>query len=126
MMKLVLLLRHAKSDRTLPTPCDRARPLAARGRRAATLIGAHMRDQGWQPALVLCSPARRAVETLKLLGLDAGKPVTIEDGLYGADAEDLVVRLRRIEDRFASVLVVGHNPALQGLRSLWPRLAIQG
>src|SRR5687768_4960118 len=64
-MKHLYLLRHAKSSwkqRGLP---DHDRPLAGRGRHAATAIADHMRDQGIEPELVLCSTARRARETLE-------------------------------------------------------------
>jgi phosphohistidine phosphatase len=63
-MKRLYLLRHAKSswkDTSLP---DHDRPLAGRGRRAAKAIARHMREQGIEPDLVLCSSARRARETL--------------------------------------------------------------
>jgi phosphohistidine phosphatase len=64
-MKRLYLLRHAKSswkDASLP---DHDRPLAGRGRRAAKAIARHLRDQGIEPELVLCSSARRARETFE-------------------------------------------------------------
>jgi phosphohistidine phosphatase len=109
------LLRHAKSSWDEPALADRDRPLAARGRDAANRIGHHLRSEQITPALVLCSSARRTRETLDRLHLDA--PVEIEDGLYGASADELLARLRRLSDDVETVLLIGHNPAIQDLAS---------
>jgi phosphohistidine phosphatase len=63
-MKRLYLLRHAKSSWDDPTLADRDRPLAPRGRRAARVIAEHLRREGIAPELVLCSPSRRAGQTL--------------------------------------------------------------
>ena len=63
-MKILYLLRHAKSSWDHPGLDDRDRPLAPRGLQAATAIGHHFaRFDAW-PDRVLCSPARRSVDTL--------------------------------------------------------------
>jgi phosphohistidine phosphatase len=74
----------------------------------------HVRRKGIRPQLVLCSSARRARETLDGVGLEAGE-VRIEDELYGASAPELLRRLREVPDTVESVLLVGHNPAMQEL-----------
>jgi phosphohistidine phosphatase len=106
----VLLLRHAKSSWDDPALSDHDRPLAPRGRRAAGLIGSHLRDQDLAIALVLCSSARRTRETLELV--EPGGEVRIEDELYGASADQLLDRLRRVPEQAGAVLLVGHNPAI--------------
>jgi phosphohistidine phosphatase len=63
---------------------------------------------------VLCSPARRAIETAELAGLDAG----IDEQLYLAGAATLLERLRSVDDAIRSVLVVGHNPGLEDLATV--------
>jgi len=111
------LLRHAKSSWDDPALADRERPLAPRGERAATLVGTHLAREGVRPDLVLCSPARRAVETLERLRA-AGAPLPaaeLEEGLYGATAGELAERLRRLPAELASALLVGHNPGLHDL-----------
>src|SRR5205085_10025020 len=72
---------------------------------------------------VLCSPATRTRQTLELVrpGLKAGVEVLIEDGLYGASADQLLERVRRLPDRVGSALVIGHNPGLQELAVLLAR-----
>ena len=115
-MKRLFLLRHAKSSWDDPGLDDHDRPLAARGRRASALIAEHLRREQIEPALVLCSSARRTRETLERVTpqLDPAE-VRIERGLYGASSEDLLQRLRRVPDEVESVMLVGHQPAIQEL-----------
>jgi len=116
-VRALYLLRHAKSSWDDPAVRDHDRPLAPRGRRAAARVAAYLRDVGIRPAIVLCSSARRAVETLEpiLQAFDGGLDVRTERALYGADAGELLARVRRVPADTVSVLVVGHNPGLQDL-----------
>ena len=116
-MKRLYLLRHAKSSWDDPTLADHDRPLAPRGRRAAKLIAKHLRRERIAPALVLCSSAQRARETLEGLAPALGDEVSVhvERELYGASDGDLLERLRAIPEAAPSVLLIGHNPAIQAL-----------
>ena len=109
--KRLLLLRHAKSSWDDPSLADHDRPLAPRGRKAAERIGAHLRRERIPVALVLCSSARRARETLDLVA----PPGEIEFApeLYGATAAELVERLRRVPDDVDVVMLIGHEPAIR-------------
>ena len=115
-MKVIHLLRHAKSSWEDPSQRDAERPLAPRGRRAARAMARHLGHEGIGPALILCSPAQRTRETLALIA-DAlpDVPVQVEEELYGADEEQLLARLRSLPPTVPSVLVVGHNPGLHEL-----------
>lgn len=77
----------------------------------------HLRAAAVAPDLVLCSPARRAVQTWE--GVAPGVPpdtaVEIDEAIYHADADELFARLRDVRSRIRSVLLVGHNPGLQDL-----------
>jgi phosphohistidine phosphatase len=118
-MRTLYLLRHAKSSWDDPGLPDHERPLAPRGIRDAKRVGKHMRKSGIAPELVLCSSARRTRETLDLLGPAAGAAqIEVEDGLYGASAEQLLARLRELPDGVESTLLIGHNPAMQELTLL--------
>ena len=116
MMKRLYLLRHAKSSWKDPSLSDRDRPLAGRGRRAAKAMARHLRERSIDPDLVLCSPARRARETLERIEITLGRgAVQVEPRLYESGADGLLDVLRELPDRVESVLLIGHNPSLQDL-----------
>jgi phosphohistidine phosphatase len=115
-MKRLYLLRHAKSSWKDTSLTDRDRPLAPRGRRAAKAIARHLREQGIEPELVLCSTALRTRETLDRIEPALGTPaIRVEGELYGASADALLERLRSVPDAVGSVMLIGHNPGLQEL-----------
>jgi phosphohistidine phosphatase len=109
----LLLLRHAKSDWGDASLRDHDRPLAGRGRKAASRMGAHLRAEDLRPDLVLCSSARRTRETCERLGLEA--ETSVEDGLYGAAADDLLARIRAVPEPVGDVLLIAHNPGVHDL-----------
>jgi phosphohistidine phosphatase len=116
-MKRLYLLRHAKSDWADPDRVDADRPLSPRGRRAAPTLGRYMRREGLIPALVLASTARRTEETWDLLSetLKGDIPVETSHKLYLASPARLLKTIRGVDDRIASVVIVGHNPGIQAL-----------
>lgn len=76
----------------------------------------YLLGEGIRPEVVLCSAARRAIETLEAIRPAIGDAsVQTEDALYAADEDHLLSRLRDLPDDVASVLVIGHNPGLQDL-----------
>jgi len=111
----LVLFRHAKS--AWPDVPDHERPLASRGIRAAPVMGRWLRDAGLVPDLVLCSTARRARETWQFAqaALAATPPVSYEDRIYGDDATGLLALIREVPPATGTVLLIGHNPAIEDL-----------
>lgn len=116
-MRTLQLLRHAKSSWDDPAGDDHERALAPRGERAATLVGVHLAQEGTVPELVLCSTARRAVETWERAAaqLPRRPRIELDQGLYLASPTQILARVRRVDDTVRRVLVVGHNPGFQSL-----------
>ena len=119
-MRRLMLLRHAKSDRSSPGALDRDRPLEARGEAAAPRVGAYMARHGLVPDRVICSPARRTRDTWNLLATAFSRrpAVTVEDRVYDATAATLLDVLRKTEDTVHCLLIIRHNPGLQDLAAL--------
>ncbi len=115
-MKTIFLLRHAKSSWDDPSLDDLARPLNKRGRRAAAMMGEYFLRQGFNPSVVLCSPAARTRQTLDVLLPAMPDPeVRIDERIYDAAMKTLLARLQELPETCASVLLVGHNPGLERL-----------
>lgn len=80
------------------------------------MIADYARRQVIEPSVVLCSSAVRTRETLDRLLPALGSPeVLIERELYEASATHLLNRLREVPDAAESVLLIGHQPAIQQL-----------
>jgi len=113
-----MLLRHAKSDWNGAAADDFDRPLAKRGRDAAKRMGAWMKQHKIVPERIVSSSTVRARETtLRLcdaLGMDAAR-VVYKDQLYLADVDELLAVMRDCPKEAKSVMLVGHNPGLEGL-----------
>lgn len=116
-MLTLSLLRHAKSSWKNPSLPDHERPLAARGIIDAPMMGRAMTERGIDPELVLCSSARRTVDTLSLVlpELKVEPSVVYEDALYHASAAEMLQMLRDVRPGASRVMMVGHNPEIQRL-----------
>jgi phosphohistidine phosphatase len=115
-MRQLLLLRHAKSSWDDPALSDHARPLNARGRRAASAMAQAMRELGLAPDIVLVSSARRTLQTLESL-TPFDDPALIEpmDALYLAPWRGMLAAIQEVPETARSLLVIGHNPGLHEL-----------
>ena len=116
-MKQVGLFRHAKSDWHDATARDFDRPLNARGRKGAALMGRHIAEHGVPWQRVIASPAVRAAQTIEMAAEAAGRTVPVEwdRRIYLASSPTLADLLREIAEPTRSVLLVGHNPGLEDL-----------
>ncbi|BBC73692.1 histidine phosphatase family protein [Altererythrobacter sp. B11] len=112
-MKLLGLLRHAKSDWEDLSLRDFDRGLNARGRRGAALMGEHIREHGVRWDRLVASPALRVKLTLE--SARVVQPIEWEREAYLADADTLLTILRKVEGDPRTLLLAGHNPGLQDL-----------
>ncbi len=120
-MKTLYLLRHAKSSWGEPHLRDFDRPLNARGREAAPLVGRFVGRQKIRPDLLLVSPAQRARQTAALVAESAGLPpelLVYDERIYEADVARLLAVISSAEGSARAVMLVGHNPGLEQLLSL--------
>lgn len=118
-MKLLLLVRHAKSSWSDPSLADRDRPLNRRGQTDAPRMGKRLaEDYPTPPDLVVSSPATRALSTAKAIAQAVDYPgsrIRVEERLYGADPAEFVQVIRELDDDADLVVAVGHNPTLTEL-----------
>ena len=91
-MRVLYLLRHAKSSWNDQTLRDFDRPLKKRGREAAELIGKRIASEKLSNPLVICSPAVRTRETAEIVLESANLAVEprFDERIYEASLRELV------------------------------------
>jgi len=121
-MRRLILFRHAKSAWGDPELSDHDRPLNARGRLAATLMGAYLADEGLRPDKVLLSSSVRTTETWDRVknAFEAEPDSDVSEELYHADPTSMLDMAKTLPRDVETVMVLGHNP---GLASLARKLA---
>ncbi len=116
-MKTLTLLRHAKSGWDDPVARDFDRPLNARGKKGAAVIGTHMRAGGHRFDYVISSPAVRCIDTLDAVWEGYGQILhpNWDRRIYLASAATLLDVVHDLPDTANHVLMCGHNPGLEDL-----------
>ncbi|HEY7745551.1 MAG TPA: histidine phosphatase family protein [Desulfuromonadales bacterium] len=120
-MKRLTLVRHAKSSWEDPALADFDRPLSKRGKQDAPLMGERLAGRDPRPELIISSPAKRARKTARLIAreleLTDDRLILVME-IYEAEPEILLKVVRGLDNRWAHVLLVGHNPGLTELGNL--------
>lgn len=116
-MKQLTLIRHAKSDWADPSLDDFDRPLNARGKKAAPMMGQRMLAADIMPTMIISSPAKRARKTAQLLACELDfdtREILYQKDIYEADLNTLIELVTQLplEDHIA---IVGHNPGMTDL-----------
>ncbi len=116
MQRTLVLWRHAKSDRDGTALADIERPLAPRGHKVAPAMAAWIAKK-WPADAVICSPARRTVETWGYLAplLPESLPVRFDARAYLAESSHYRALIAETSPDVATLLVIGHNPGLEDL-----------
>ena len=123
-MKRLLLLRHAKAVASVDGD-DFDRGLTASGEADAERVGDYIAAQGLQTDFVLCSGARRTVDTARIVIGRWSRPVETfaENALYEATWRLILALLRDLPSSASSALLVAHNP---GVSDIGNQLAGEG
>ena len=117
-MPRLLLLRHAKAERARAGEKDHDRVLSKRGQRDSAEIGRVIAERGERPDRVLCSTSERTRQTWDLLrpALAGAAEARFDPELY--EAGDYLRILQQEGGAARSVLLIGHNPAIQATAAL--------
>jgi phosphohistidine phosphatase len=112
-MKILTLVRHAKSSWKDTSLADRDRPLNKRGKRDAPEMGRRIAEAGIRPSLIVSSPAVRAWTTAKIVADAIGYPrefLQRDNNLYLATVNGILDVIVAQDNGFNSMMLVGHNP----------------
>jgi len=114
-MKTLYLVRHAKSywkDQSIP---DFDRPLNNRGKRDAPSMGEVLKNKKVKLDLIISSPAKRAMKTALAIADKLGYPekkILYNEELYEASSSTLIKVVNKLDEKYDSVMIFGHNPGL--------------
>jgi phosphohistidine phosphatase len=117
-MKTLYLVRHAKSSWKYPNLDDFERPLNKRGRKNAPFMGKVLKKLKVAPDLVISSPANRAATTARIIAAAINYPlesIRYSEAIYEFSENALIHVVNQIDDTVNKAMVVGHNPAINGL-----------
>ena len=126
-MKILTLIRHAKSSWKYAGLDDLDRPLNPRGNRDAPMMGDILAARDCRPDAVFTSPALRALRTAEAIatGIQYAQQAIVLDGrLYHADTDDLLDVVKSMDESLGWVACVGHNPGLTDLANYLGRQRI--
>lgn len=116
-MKTLILMRHAKSSWKHPELKDHERGLNKRGKKEAPQMGTLLKDNELVPQRILTSTAERSRMTAQAVveAMHYTGDVSYLDALYMAEPEIYLELLSLMPDDVERILVIGHNPGLEGL-----------
>ncbi len=119
-MKTIYLLRHAKSSWENTDLADFDRPLNRRGLENAPVIGGKIYENKFRIDSIISSPAKRAKQTAILVKEAAQNESAIDfdERIYEASPQRLLKVASETGDDKMSLLLVGHNPGLEGFIKL--------
>ncbi len=118
--RTLYLVRHAKASRSIGGLTDIDRPLAELGTEEAYRVAEELFNKQEIPELIISSTAVRAFSTALIFRRVLQVPITmfkVTDRLYEIDINDLVEFIADLDDRYHSIMLVGHNPSFSMLAS---------
>jgi phosphohistidine phosphatase len=114
-LRIVFLVRHAKSSWKDTSLHDRDRPLKKRGTRDLELLKPVLLDHRHRPQHIFSSDAVRAAETANILAGFYGlkkKDLTLSRELYASSGGEIIGYIRDRVGGPGSIMLVGHNPGI--------------
>ena len=112
-MKLIILVRHAKSV-AYGYEDDFNRNLTEKGETDAGKISSELSILGIKPDIMVSSPATRAIKTARIfaenLNFDKSNIMEVAKIYYGLSTSEFVELIRGLPDVADTVCIFGHNP----------------
>lgn len=111
-------MRHAKAEQYSAGYSDINRELTFHGLQEASRMGKILSEKGLQIDAVICSSSARTQQTAELVSEQIGFPtstICVEESLYEASVRTVMQTVNGLDEKWNTVLIVGHNPALSYL-----------
>lgn len=111
-------MRHGKAEKEATSGKDFDRPLTSRGERDVPAMARWLAANDYLPQFIVSSPAARAKQTALLAARELRYPeadIEWEAGIYNASQRALLAALAKCAPGEMPVMLVGHNPGMEGL-----------
>jgi len=119
-MKILVIVRHAKSSWDQPGLSDFDRPLNERGKKDAPVMANRLKEKGIELEHLVSSPAKRAKKTAKYFAEEfrlKKEDIKLVEALYGATQPQFLQAIKEIEDKYKTVALFSHNPGVTDFAS---------
>ena len=113
-MKILILIRHTKSDWTDLVP-DFERPIRTDRQADTSLIAQTIAEHRSIPQHIIASPARRTMQTAQLLSHHWGmkqEHISMSEQLYEGAVKNILDTARHADEKMDTIAIVCHNPAI--------------
>jgi phosphohistidine phosphatase len=114
-MKILILVRHAKSSWNEPDMSDEERPLNERGKKDAPEMAKRLKEHSVKVDQFVSSTARRAKRTARYFAEEFGKEkedIVLKEKLYLAEPAGFADVIRELDDQYDTVALFAHNPGI--------------
>lgn len=113
--KTLILLRHAKSSNNVTSVPDFSRPLDSSGISEANEMGSVLKKKIKSVDLIVASPSKRTQQTAEIICSYLNYPkekIQWDSLLYRSSTGVLLEQIRNTDDKFRTVIFIGHNPSI--------------
>src|SRR5437762_1064955 len=110
MNKTLYLIRHAKSDWSVPGEKDFERTLNSRGYTDAPRIGRELSEKGVKPDLIISSPALRAKLTAEFIAEQIKydpEQIVFEEEIYESSVRTLLSIINNTDEKYQKIMIFG-------------------
>ena len=117
-MKSIYIVRHGKAQKFDGGTPDFKRFLTNRGKKDAVKIALRLKEREIIPALIISSPAERALATAQIFAQQLEyhpESICANKCIYEQSYDVLLNIINSVDDNNDSVMIVGHNPSLNDL-----------
>lgn len=111
-------MRHAEAKDSQSDQRDTDRDLTARGYQDAVRVGNYLKEQSWQPDLILSSTATRAKASAQMVAEQlrySYQRIQTHTGLYDASIRTFLSIINEQDNQLERIATVGHNPTISYL-----------
>jgi len=125
MARQLLLIRHAKSSWKFAELDDHERPLNKRGIRDSHTVAQFLKGQSKSIDLIYTSSAVRAESLASRISEVCDVPIVLESLCYTFSEKELLNIILSLPNDYASLALIGHNPAITGVANWLAGTAIE-